>query len=192
MFEQVVYKPLVDSLTDGCTTDSAKALNVYNFLANNCQQPTGNQNPKYDNTYDVLTHKTASCDQQVWLLMHLLQLENIKTQMVFLYGYDSISHHSVAAVEITPGRYGMLDPFNKLYFIDGSGRHASIGDIMKGNVKAVGTIPKDYLKLYETKFDFKYHSDNTLDRPRKMMRSLLRFNQCVFGVLFTRPFEALN
>ncbi len=192
MFEQVAYKPLVDSLTNGCTTDSAKALNVYNFVANNCNQPTENQNPKYDNTYDVLTHKTASCDQQVWLLMQLLQLKNIKTQMVFLYGYDSISHHTVAAVELTPGRYGMLDPFNKLYFIDGSGKLASIGDIMKGNVRAVGTIPPDYFKLYETRYDLKYHSDNTLDRPRKMMRSLLRFNQCVFGVLFTKPFEALN
>lgn len=192
MFEQVVYKPLVDSLTHGCKTDSAKAMNVYNFVANHCNQPQGSQNPKYDNTYDVLTHKTASCDQQVWLLMHLLQLENIKTQMVFLYGYDSISHHTVAQVELAPGRYGMLDPFNKLIFIDGSGRHASIGDIMKGNVQAVGNIPPDYLKLYETKYDFKYHSDNTLDRPRKMMRSLLHFNQCVFRVLFTKPFEALQ
>jgi hypothetical protein len=193
MFEQVAYKPLVDRLTQGCTTDSAKAINVYNFVANNCNQPQGNENPKYDNTYDVLTHKTASCDQQVWLLMHLLQLEDIDARMVFLYGYDSVSHHTVTEVKIN-GKWIMLDPFYFHHYSNNQGKIASVDDIISGNIplRDYYAMPESYRNLFAKQYPYKIHSDNTLDRPRKMMRSLLRFNQCVFGVLFTKPFEALN
>ncbi len=198
MFEQVAYKPLVDRLTQGCTTDSAKAINVYNFVANNCNQPQGNENPKYDNTYDVLTHKTASCDQQVWLLMHLLQLEDIDARMVFLYGYDSISHHTVAEVNFN-GHYVMLDPFYNLHVAENNNRMLSVEELTKMDLEEWPRFlgfenPQlvSYPCLYSKKYPYKIHSDNTLDRPRKMMRSLLRFNQCVFGVLFTKPFEALQ
>lgn len=193
MFEQVVYKPLVDSLTHGCKTDSAKAMNVYNFVANHCNQPQGSQNPKYNNTYDVLTHKTASCDQQVWLLMHLLQLENIKTQMVFLYGYDSISHHTVAEVKIN-GKWVMLDPFYSHYYPNNQGKIASVNDIITGNIplRDLYAMPESYRNLFAKQYPYKIHSDNKLDLPRRFMRSLLHFNQYIFGVLFTKPFEALQ
>lgn len=190
MQEQLVYKHLVDSLTLPAQSDSAKAMAVYTFVAGHLQQPTGAA-PSYQRPIDVYYGKTASCDQQVWLLMHLLRAADIKAQMVFLYGADCVSHHTVAAVEFSPGRYAMLDTFYKLYFIDGSGRLASVGDIMKGNVKAVGVIPPDYFKLYETKYPFKYHSDNTLNQSRRFVRGLLWVYSSILGRAFTGVFGAI-
>jgi Transglutaminase-like superfamily len=191
MQEQLVYKHLVDSLTQPAQSDSAKAIAIYTFVAGHLQQPTGAA-PAYQRPIDVYYGKTASCDQQVWLLMHLLRAADIKALMMFLYGADSVSHHTVAAVELSPGRYAMLDPFYKLYFIDGSVRLASVGDIMKGNVKAVGVVPPDYFKLYETKYPFKYHSDNTLNPSRRFVSGLLWAYSKVLGRSFTEVFRAMH
>lgn len=192
MYEQVLYKPLCDSLTKGLTTDEAKAISIFNYVANTCRQPQGKENPNYATPHEVLQHKVAACDQQVWLLMHLLMVEDINAQMVFLYGYDSISHHTVAAVELAEGMYAMLDPFYKLYFVNWAGNKATIDDIAKGNIQfANTTIPDKYLDLYEVKYPYKIHSDNTLSTTKKTLRALL-FAECkVFGKLFTKPFQSL-
>jgi Transglutaminase-like superfamily len=191
MQEQVVYKHLVDSLTQPAQSDSAKAMAIYTFVESSLKQPTGGA-PNYQRPIDVYYGKSASCDQQVWLLMHLLRVVDIKAHMVFLYGADSVSHHTVAAVELSPGRYAMLDPFYKLYFIDGRGRLATIGDIMKGNVKAVGVIPTEYFKLYETRYPFKYHSDNILNPSRRFVRGLLWAYSSVLGRSYTEVFRAMH
>ena len=192
MYEQVLYKPLTDSLTEGRDTDEAKAMAIFKYVSTHCRQPQGKENPKYEFPHQVLQQKVAACDQQVWLLMHFLRVQNIHAQMVFLYGRDSVSHHTVAAVETQPGRYIMLDPFYKLYFINGVGKIASIGDITKGNIQyGITTIPDNYFNLYETKYPHKTHSNNKISGTKKILRALL-FAECnVFGKLFSGVFEGV-
>lgn len=194
MHGEAQFIPLCDSLTQGVKTDSAKAMALFNYVAKTCKQPAAGENPKYDFVDEVFEHKTASCDQQVWLLMSLLRVENINAQMVFLYGNDSISRHTVIDVKTTPGNYIMLDPFYNLYFLDGAGKHiASIGDIMKGFISPANRpIPPNYFDLYGTKYEFKYHSDNTLSTTKKIVRTLLYADYYIFGKVFTDVFTALQ
>lgn len=198
MFEQLAYKPLIDNLSKGAKTDSVKAIAVFEYVSNHCRQPEGNENPKYDNTYDVLTHKTASCDQQVWLLMALLRVEDIDARMVFLYGYDSISHHTVAEVNFN-GHYVMLDPFYNLYVAESNKRMLSVDELTKMELEEwprfLGFENPQLVRypwLYSKKYPYKIHSDNKLDAPRHFIRSMLWCYQAVLGKLFTGPFVAMH
>ena len=193
MFEQLAYKPLAESLTEDCTTDSAKAITIYDFVVDNCKQPQGNENPKYSTTYDVLTYKTASCDQQVWLLMALLRVEDIDAQMVFLRGSDSISHHTVAEVKINE-KWAMLDPFYSHHYPNNQGKIASVNDIITGNIplRDLYAMPESYRNLFAKQYPYKIHSDNKLDTPRRFMRSMLWGYQTVLGKLFTVPFVGMH
>lgn len=193
MFEQLAYKPLVDSITHKAENDDQKAMLIYKYVADNTNEPQGNQNPKYNCTYDVLTHKTASCDQQVWLLMALLRVEDIDAQMVFLRGSDSISHHTVANISIS-GRYVMFDPFYYLYFDNRENRLATIDDLIKDPslLPPAKTLPTGYRDLFSPKYPYKIHSDNKPDTPRRFIRSMLWGYKSILGKLFTGPFMAMH
>jgi hypothetical protein len=194
MFEQVAYKTIADNITKDCSTDSAKTMKIYEFVVNRCREPKEGENPKYNNTFDVFTHKTASCDQQVWLMMALLRVENIDARMVFLRGYDSISRHTVAEVNIN-GHYGMLDPFYHRYLYNNQQQLASVDDIIKGNLPKAGmgyVEPVEYWALFKPTFPYKIHSDNKLDSPHRFIRSILWGYKAVLGKAFTGPFKAMH
>jgi transglutaminase-like putative cysteine protease len=193
MFEQLVYKELCYSITQDAKTDSAKIMQVFEYVSNNCRQPQGNENPKYNCTYDVLTNKTASCDQQVWLLMALLRVEDIDAQMVFLRGSDSISHHTVAEVEINK-KWVMLDPFYSHHYPNNQGKIASVDDIITGNIplRDYYAMPESYRNLFAKQYPCKIHSNNKLDTSRRFIRSMLWGYRAILGKLFTMPFEALH
>jgi hypothetical protein len=193
MFEQVAYKPLVDSIIQKAENDDQKAMLIYKYVADNTNEPQGNQNPKYNCTYDVLTHKTASCDQQVWLLMALLRVEDIDARMVFLRGSDSISHHTVAEVDIN-GKWVMLDPFYSQQYPNNQGKIASVDDIITGNIplRDLYAMPESYRNLFAKQYPYKIHSDNKLDLPRRFMRTMLWGYQTILGKLFTVPFRGMH
>ena len=186
---QVLFKPLVDSITANAPADSAKAMLLYNYVANTCRKPGPGQNPKYNQAYEVLQNKTASCDQQVWLLMGLLRVADIDAEMVFLYGNDSISRHTVAQVDINK-EYIILDPFYNLYFKSELNRNAfaAISELEQrpGIFNQYPTLPDGYAGLYSKKYSYKIHSTNKLHSTAKLYRRLVWFNMTVFGSLFSR------
>lgn len=198
MYEQIVYKELCDSITKDTKTDSAKIMQVYEYVSNNCRQPQGNENPKYNTTYDVLTNKVASCDQQVWLMNTMLGTIDISAEMVFLYGYDSISHHTVSIVGMlrydTQGYKAMLDPFYHLYFLNNDGKIAIMSEITEGNIRIPDNpLPPNYLDLYKPDYPYKRHShNNAMSTERRYVMNMLRLYTLWLGKVFTEPFKAMH
>jgi hypothetical protein len=125
--------------------------------------------------------------------MALLRIEDIDARMVFLRGYDSISHHTVAEV-YEAGQYITYDPFYSLNF--------DVRDINNGSFSSHindtslyppgQSIPKNYPDLFTGKYPSIIHSDNKLDAPRRFMRSMLWGYQTILGKLFTGPFRGMH
>jgi len=88
------------------------------------------------------------------VLLALCEAAGFSGRMIWLYGSDSISHHTVAEV-FYDGKYHMVDPFYKLRYYLADAKIASVDDIIAGKTNAFNELPPTLQALYGKKYPLK-------------------------------------
>ena len=101
VIEQLVYKALASNITDGITSKSEKAILLFDYINTHIFHKKRMDVAAID--VDFLKHLitgTGYCDQQAHTLMDLAKKVNIKARVLFLRGYDKVSHHTVCDLNL--------------------------------------------------------------------------------------------
>lgn len=165
--EHLTFKIIAEKLTIDCENDSSKVIQLYNFVVNKMDYPDNQHDPKDISVYDLLIYKYAFCDQQANVLMSLARFKNIDGRIVFLYGIDSVSHHSVCELKVE-GKYRMFGAYFNQMFYNKDSTLASVRDIQQNKIiKREVILPKrfnlssdDYFDLYDKKYPYRIFKYN--------------------------------
>ena len=164
---QILYKKITENDSD----DSSRVMSIYHFTTSTMKVPPKSLKPKTLFPFQLLLEGTAYCDQQSNIMLSLAEKGNIKGNLIFLNGFDSISHHSVC--EIMMGReYKMFDPLYKKTFLSPDGNIASIKNIQDSVIQypeSMDGLPDFYFRLYEKKFPYKICKSNELSPMRSLV-----------------------
>ena len=91
---------------------------------------------------------------------------NFESNLVHLYGYDDVSHHTVCEIKIA-NKFLLFDPFHRLFFKDTKGDLATITDIQNNTFTTLPTnpeLPAGYLKLFAKKHPYRIHRRNNIHK----------------------------
>ncbi len=107
------------------------------------------------------------CDEQCNTLLSLVNTLKLKGRLIFLYGKDSISHHSVCEIKID-NQYCMFDPFYGIIIRDKYGKIVCVKSIVD-RIKLIKSTPKnseisinEYKALYSKKYGYKIAKYNQI------------------------------
>ena len=114
--------------------------------------------------HEMISDGYGFCDQQSSVLLALANYAGIRGRLVFLYGEDSISHHSVAEIYID--KWYMVDPFLEVNS-DPSFLLPSIQEVIL-NKKILNQLQYDtssinqdeYYNLFTPKYPYKIIHEN--------------------------------
>jgi len=114
--------------------------------------------------HEMISDGYGFCDQQASTLLALANYAGIRGRLVFLYGEDSISHHSVAEIYID--KWYMVDPFFEVKS-GSSFLLPSIQEVIVNNKKLnqfhydTSLIRQDqYYNLFTPKYPYKIIHEN--------------------------------
>lgn len=160
---EVVY----EKSTKNCESDSSKALALFNFVTSELITPDEKHKPKDASPFDILKDKYAWCDQQSYVLSSLARLANIDGRIIFLYGNDTISRHTVCELKVK-GKYRVFCPLFHKVFYTKKMNLAAIKDIQNDNLidrkisisKGFNFNEKSYYELFSRKIPYKVFNTN--------------------------------
>ena len=187
---------IVNSRVDKNQSDSLKALILFDYVVSRLKYPTKNHLPIDDNCFQILKYQFASCDQQSNVLIYLSSIAKMEGRLLFLYGSDSISHHSVAELKIG-NSYRVFCPYFKKVFYNRKKNLATMTEIQHKNLIDQNiTIPpkvyltqSEYYQLYDTLFSYKVFKDNRekLSKKEKGNRFYFDVWYSIVGDLGMKP-----
>jgi hypothetical protein len=140
--KELIYKVIATQITQGSGNDQENALKLFEYVHQNLYTPINTKSTDEDQLHHLLRN-VAWCDSQANILVALARKVGISGGWVALYGYDKISHHSVAVLHIN-GKYRMFDPFMGYVFKDQEGNIATLEDIQMNHEKLTS---KQYLAM---------------------------------------------
>lgn len=181
-FRELAYQIIVEKTTQKAENDSAKAMLLYHFVRTTVLKPDTNELTADKNPFETLRYGKGSCDQQANLLITLAGICGLKGQLVFLFGNDSVSRHSVCELQIG-GDYVMFDTFYGQVLETPDKRIAGIDDIQKNNfIKPEKSIapPAHYFQLFDKVNPYRVFMNNEI-KPHKL---LLRKTVAIWYSLF--------
>jgi hypothetical protein len=179
---EVVYQ----KSTKNCESDSSKVLALFNFVTSELIIPDEKHKPKDLSPFEILKYKYAWCDQQSYVLSSLARLANIDGRIIFLYGNDTISRHTVCELNVK-GKYRVFCPLFHKVFYTKQMNLASIKDIQNDNlINHKVYIPQQcklnqsaYYKLFSKEIPYKVFNTNKID-PQNINYGDLYFKKWYF------------
>ncbi len=169
-FAYTVLYSIAKKESDEVNSQEEKVLKLYNYIQKHLKKPsksTSNNIRILGESGKHLVSGQGYCDEQCNTFLSLLNTLNIKGRLIFLYGNDSISHHSVCEIMID-NHYCMFDPFYGITIRDNAGKLANV-KVITANVNLIKQIPKntgisknEYLDLYTNKHAFKIAKYNQI------------------------------
>jgi hypothetical protein len=176
--------------------DDSLAFSLWKFVANRVENPRPGELVADTGWANVLFRGIGSCDQQAFILISLARSYGLQGRMVFLYGSDSISRHSVAELKVN-GRWCMFDPFYGTLLLDETGlpfgaaqliAHPKNLEPVRRVVLPGHSIPDEqtYLRLFHNNYPSRIFLDNRLNYPASFWYPVLRFYSACLGKPFDR------
>ena len=162
VFREVCYRVLVDQLVEGCSGDTCFASAVFAYASKEIKVPGERGVPKDQSPLGVIAHGHGWCDQQAHAMITLASLGDIPGNLLFLYGYDSISHHAVCELEVG-GTMLLYDPYYQATFRTQDGAQAGLNDLLAGDhdtLPMTGQVPPGYFRLFEEAYTARLHLSN--------------------------------
>jgi hypothetical protein len=175
---------IVNRRIDKNQSDSLKALILFNYVTGHLKYPAKNHLPIDDNCFQILKNQYASCDQQSDVLIYLASLSKLDGRLLFLYGRDSVSRHSVSEIKIG-NKYRVFCPYFKKVFYNSSNELATMSDIQNRDLlnKRIVNPPNvklsqtEYYQLFDTLFPFKVFKNNKKELIENESFERLYFDQ---------------
>jgi hypothetical protein len=148
------------------------AISLWKWVAQNLRNPAPGVTVPDTGWVHILASGTGSCDQQAMILIRLARSYNLDARLIFLYGADSVSRHSVAEIW-AGGQWCMFDPFYGVVIIDNSGRPYGIDALInepwrltagKRKTIALHAIQDEaaYRRLFKKDYPYVVFSDNKI------------------------------
>jgi len=164
IIETLVEEALTNNLIRGAESETDKAIKIFEYVDTHVfhfQRPEGSiLNTPF---LSFLIPGEALCDEQALTLMDLAGKAHIKASVIYLRGWDKISHHSVCELYLD-GAFRIFDPDYGYLFYHG-GKIATFPDIQREDdvrskkleaQKALnkGFDGQGYFRLYEPAFGY--------------------------------------
>ena len=143
--------------------------------------------------YEILEKGFGACDQKALVLVALAEQAGIEGHLVYLYGYDSISHHTVAELKINQS-WAMFDPYFQYQFWTSANTIASVKDIVDQKVKVVNLPLIDsakYARLFETRYPYKVIPRAKLGVKTRLDIHIMRLSYSIYGHYMTTPWISI-
>jgi hypothetical protein len=176
IFRELCYRVLYDRITERCLDDACVAQAVFTFASEHIAVPSPADETKDLSPLEVIAEGHGWCDQQANVMITLAGLGGIDGNLLFLYGYDSISHHSVCELEVD-GRFLLFDPFYRASFRTKRGERAGLNDLLAGDhdpAPITGAVPDDYFRLFEETYPAKRYLSNRVSSFKRLSRWLIK------------------
>jgi hypothetical protein len=176
VFRELCYRVLYDKITDHCSDATCVVLAVFTFASEQIAIPAPSDETKDLSPLEVIADGHGWCDQQANVMITLAGLGGIDGNLLFLFGYDSISHHSVCELEVE-GKHLLFDPFYHASFKTRSGEGAGLNDLLNGDHgpgPITGAVPDDYFRLFETTYPAKHYLSNRVSPLRQFSRWMMK------------------
>jgi hypothetical protein len=202
ILEALVEESLATRLTGGAKSDTAKALALFLFVDTHIfhyQRPVRSiLNTPF---LPFLIPGEALCDEQSLALMDLAGKAHIKASVIYLRGYDKISHHSVCELYLN-GAFRIFDPDYGYLFYHG-GNIATFYDIQQEHgiraekLEAQKALNKGfggqgYFRLFEPTFNYIVSNSNYKVHLGGMIRDgMINLYYFLFGQRFLAYLEDL-
>ena len=200
--KELVYKVITSRLAKKDASPKKKALALFEYVHTHLfsiKAKVIDEHPLND-----LIRGIGWCDQQANTLITLARKARINGHLIFLRGYDRISHHSVCELFID-GKYCIFDPYFGFVFFTPEKNIATFGDIQDRNVEisskqfdALEILrnqdpfptpgayePRAYFRLYEKTYEpLLFRSNYQTELKRFLLAGLIDLYYDVFGNAF--------
>lgn len=188
-FRHITYTDLYRNTTSKATNDSLRVIQCFDFVCKNVSAQKKHEKVQDLSPLDVFTSGVGFCDQQANLLITLVEKGGLEGNLIFLFGLDSVSRHSVCEIKIQD-KYIMFDPFYHLFFFTKTNTLASIEDIQNRNIQNLENqyIKCSYLNLFADKYPYKIYKRNRTNGIYWIINKTLYFWQGFFGKWAIKPY----
>jgi hypothetical protein len=152
------------------------ALNIYDYVREMINPPLQTEFINELHPFEVLKKGTGSCDQQAHVIIFIAQAAGLEGRMVFLYGQDGISRHTVTELKIND-KWAMLDPYYAYYF-KSDGRILGVAEIADKKVVIDDGKNIDgatYTSYFNTNYPAKIHPLKKEKGKASIFNAYLRF-----------------
>lgn len=176
VFREICYRIVFDKITVDCEDDRCVALKVFEFASAEIAIPEQHEVLMDLSPMEIIADGYGWCDQQANVMITLAGLGGINGDLLFLFGYDSLSHHSVCELEVD-GKYRLFDPFYHASFRTSTGQLAGLNDLLQGDNAPdpiTGTVPEDYFRLFENAYPPQIYLSNRVPAFKQFSRWLIR------------------
>ena len=186
VYSTLLMRQLADSITQDAKTDQEKVLLLYTYINEKIKNPEASQWVKDQHPFEVLKDAYGSCDQQAHLLISLAELKGIEGRIIFLFGADSISHHSVAELHID-NNWAMFDPFYDFVYTHKDGQIVSVEYLVQNEIEFIDLeeiSASEYTKLFDKTYPYQVYERKPDDWKAIFVRKLIFLNYAIFGNMF--------
>jgi hypothetical protein len=192
-FKEISYRIIYNKLTDFCEGDSCRAMRIFTFVSENVSVPLQGHPVKDGSPFDILCKGYGYCNQQAHLLITIAAMGEMKGNLIFLRGYDSVSHHSVSELYIGD-KYIILDPFYHQIFNTKKNEMAGFRDIAIGDCKPSkneSSLPEEYFQYFEKKFPPQIYITNEVSFQKRIGRVITKAWCNIFEGILVKPYASL-
>lgn len=178
--ESLVYHIIWEDYIDKSNEPDKALINVSEFLNKAMQQPAPGTPPEDLSRLYLLEKGEGYCDQQVNVFLELCKAAGFKGRMIWLFGDDSVSHHTVPEFWYN-NSWHMIDPYYRTWYFTHGGEIASVEQIVNRELaeEQKDTIPDI---IYGTKYPWQVKERTELS---EYLRGIPIFSTIVFGDLFS-------
>jgi hypothetical protein len=186
--ERLIYYLVTRNELKTKSSSKSEIMDLLRITKKLIRNPYPNEKVNDVSRLHIIKSGYGFCDQQANVFLALCEANGFQGRMIWLFGEDSISHHTVSEV-FYDDKYHMFDPFYMQWFHTNNQEIASVNDIISGNIDSVEFIrmPKEQRKLYEKNYPWKIAKRTSIMMDKSWCSNMIFVNAEVFGEIFYLP-----
>jgi transglutaminase-like putative cysteine protease len=183
----------IDALALQGKTEPEKAVILCEYVGAKVRNHKAGDQIDDISAYEILEKGYGACDQKALVLVALAEQAGIEGHLVYLFGYDSVSHHTVAELKINHS-WAMLDPYFQHQLWISATTIASVQDIVDKKVKAV-SLPlidsANYARLFDVRYPYKVIPREKLGIKTRLDMHIMKLSYAIYGHYMATPWISI-
>lgn len=193
LYHYIGLTEILDDLHFGKMNETEKAVILCKYVGKHVRNHKDGDKIDDVSAYEILEKGYGACDQKALVLLALAEQAGIEGHLVYLYGYDSISHHTVAELKINDS-WAMLDPYFQNQYWVSANTLASVHDVVSHKVQAVDLPLIDsanYARLFDTLYPYKIVPREKPSRMNRITVLIMTLSYRIYGRYMTKPWKII-
>lgn len=169
------------------------ALSIYDYVRSTVNHPDVGQKIAEMHPVEVLNLGKGSCDQMAHLMIFIARAGGLNGRMVFLFGSENVSRHTVAELQIDE-KWAMFDPYYQ-HIAKYESQILSVDEIVQqqfvfNNNPLIDSLT--YNSYFDDKFPAKIHPLGRETKREKMMHFYLDMVYAMSPLWFSRMLQSFT